>query len=293
LAHRIGKGDEVIVPAFSFMATANVVEMVGAKPVFCDVDSYCNIEIPEIEQHITQATKAIIPVHEFGHVCEVEYICEIAEQYGLIVIEDAACALGAKERGSFAGTFGNAGVYSFHPRKIITSGEGGMVVTNQLEVAEKIRALRNHGAHDGEFVMPGLNYRMTEFQAALAHSQLKRLDDMIAERNRIAKMYMNELPERLDPVWFWHNTWQTFYILLDSTEERSRVMQALKSKGIESNYGAQCIPAQKYYQEKYELDCNKLFPNAMKAYTRGLTLPMYQGLNSETIKTICNEIKRA
>jgi perosamine synthetase len=141
----IGRGDEVIVPAFSYIATANVVELVGAKPVFVDIDSSFNIDINLIEQAISPATKAIIPVHEFGLACDIREICETAKKFNLKVIEDAACALGATQNEKFVGTFGNVGSFSFHPRKAITSGEGGMLVTNDDEIARKVRILRNHG----------------------------------------------------------------------------------------------------------------------------------------------------
>jgi perosamine synthetase len=176
LASGIGTGDEVIVPAFSFIATANAIELVGATPIFVDIDlDTFNININLIEQAISSRTKAILPVHEFGLSCDISEICELAKRYNLSVIEDAACALGAKENGRFTGTTGDVGSFSFHPRKAITSGEGGILTTNDDEMARKLRILRNHGIEnkDGktEFVAAGLNYRLTDFQAALVNSQ--------------------------------------------------------------------------------------------------------------------------
>lgn len=146
IALGIGPGDEVIVPAFSFPATANVVELVGAKPVFVDIklDDFC-IDASFIESVITNNTKAIIPVHEFGMPANMKPVLKLAEKYKLFIIEDAACALGAEYENRKAGAFGNLGCFSFHPRKAITTGEGGVVVTNDISLAEKIRAIRNHG----------------------------------------------------------------------------------------------------------------------------------------------------
>lgn len=146
IALGIGPGDEVIIPAFSYIATANVLELVGAKPVFVDVElETCNIKVDKIEEFITPNTKAIMPIHEFGLACDISAIVEIADKHHLYVIEDAACALGAKEDDKSVGSFGNFGSFSFHPRKNITSGEGGMMTTDDSDLAEKVRILRNHG----------------------------------------------------------------------------------------------------------------------------------------------------
>ena len=141
----IGPGDEVIIPAFSYIATANVVELVGAKPIFVDIEMESfNININLIKEKITKNTKAIIPVHEFGLACNVSEIIKIAKENGIFVIEDAACALGATENKKFAGTFGEIGSFSFHPRKAITGGEGGVLVTNNDELAKKLKSLMTH-----------------------------------------------------------------------------------------------------------------------------------------------------
>ena len=172
----IGAGDEVIVPAFSYVATANVVEIVGAKCVFVDVErDTFNIDVSKIERAITPRTKAIIPVHEFGLACDISELMKIAEKHNLFVIEDAACALGATENEKFVGTFGQVGSFSLHPRKAVTSGEGGILTTDDDDLAEKFRVLRNHGIsmQNGkmDFVAAGFNYRMTDFQAALVRGQ--------------------------------------------------------------------------------------------------------------------------
>ncbi|MES2691169.1 MAG: DegT/DnrJ/EryC1/StrS family aminotransferase, partial [Bacteroidota bacterium] len=146
LALGIGKGDEVIIPAFSYIATANVVELVGATPVFVDIDlATFNIDETRIEEAITPKTKAIMPVQEFGLISNMEAIMQLAQQHKLYVIEDAACALGAQQNNKAAGSFGHLGSFSLHPRKAITSGEGGIITTNNKQLADKLRILRNHG----------------------------------------------------------------------------------------------------------------------------------------------------
>lgn len=300
VASGIGKGDEVIVPAFSYMATANVVELVGATPVFVDIDMETfNIDTALIEKAISSKTKAIIPVHEFGLACDITAILKIAEKHHLTVIEDAACALGALENKKYAGTFG-IGSFSFHPRKAVTSGEGGMLVTNDDELARKLRILRNHGIEmlDGkmEFVEAGFNYRLTDFQAALVNSQFQRIESILKHKNELAAIYFEELkghnkiklpvvPKDKTP------TWQSFHILVDGN--RDELINKLKEQGVGTNYGAQCMPYQKYYQQKYKLDCALLFPNALKAYQQGLVLPLYERLNAEDVKLISAKLFEA
>lgn len=298
LASGIGTGDEVIVPAFSFMATANVIELTGARPVFVDIDiKTLNIDVSKIEEAITRKTRAIMPVHEFGMACNITEICEIASKYNLIVIEDAACALGAKENGKYAGSFGEIASFSFHPRKAITSGEGGMLVTNNDKLAEKFRILRNHGIsfsnEKTEFVEAGFNYRMTDFQAAFVNSQFQRFEQILGYRNMLADIYFEQLknvpaiqlpflPDKKN------HTWQSYHILVPAN--RDQIIKKLKEENIVTNLGAQCMPFQEYFQRKYRLDCQKLFPNAMKAYNQGLVLPLYNQLDAEDLKRVSEKL---
>jgi len=297
----IGAGDEVIVPAFSYVATANVVELVGAKPVFVDIEiNTFNIDVTKIEAAITPKTKAIIPVHEFGLCCNIDAIMNIAAAHNLFVIEDAACALGAKQNNRYAGTFGNFGSFSFHPRKAISSGEGGLLVTSESMLANKVRILRNHGVEmiDGkmEFVEAGFNYRMTDFQAALVNSQFKRFESILAQKNKIASIYLDQLTNpnfMLPEVPSDRNhTWQTFHILLNDNLDRNAVISDLMKKNIGTNYGAQCIPVQKFYQKKYNLNCVDLFPNSMTAYQKGLAIPIYEKLTHENIAYIIEQLNK-
>lgn len=301
LALGIGKGDEVIVPAFSYVATANVVEMVGATCVFVDIEiDTFNIDVTKIEGLITAKTKAIIPVHEFGLACDIETIMQIATKHKLFVIEDAACALGATQNGKYAGTFGNLGSFSLHPRKSITSGEGGVLLTANNELANKLRQLRNHGIEMQEgqmhFVDAGLNYRMTDFQAALANSQMQRLAQIIAYKQELAEVYFNEIKNErivLPSIPSDRNhTWQTFHILISNEKDQVAALTELKENNIGANYGAQCIPATAYYKAKYQLDSEQQFPNAYRAFTKGIAIPIYEKLTKDIIKHISNSINR-
>jgi perosamine synthetase len=297
----IEKGDEVIVPAFSYIATANVVELVGATPIFVDVEADTfNIDISKIESVITPKTKAIIPVHEFGLACDIEGIMKIAKKHSLFVIEDAACALGATQNGKFTGTFGDLGSFSLHPRKAISSGEGGLLTTGNINLANKLRILRNHGIEmiEGkmEFVMAGFNYRLTDFQAALVNSQLNRLNKILKYKTELADLYFTLIrnPKIKLPVVpaDRNHTWQTFHIVLDESLDRDKIIDHLKSKNIGTNYGAQCIPAQKFYKAKYKIDCNKLYPNAMRAYKKGLAIPVYEKLTTDNISYIAEQLNQ-
>ena len=295
IALGIKKGDEVIVPAFSYVATANVVELVGAKPVFVDIDlNTFNIDVTKIEAAITPKTKAIIPVHEFGLACDISAVMNIAKKHNLYVIEDAACALGAKFSNQHVGSFGNFGSFSLHPRKAISSGEGGVLITNSPDYDKKIKILRNHGTEiiDGkmDFSEIGFNYRMTDFQAALVYSQMDRLQTSIDYKNELADIYFQEIASDKVQVPcvpdYTRHTWQTFHVVLNEEINRDELISKLREKNIGVNYGAQCIPYMKVYQEKYTYDCQKLFPNALKAYKQGLALPIYDLVTKEQIKYI-------
>jgi dTDP-4-amino-4,6-dideoxygalactose transaminase len=296
MALGIGQGDEVIVPAFSYIATANVVEVVGATCVFVDIDpDTFNIDVDRVEAKITARTKAIIPVHEFGLACDIGRLAEIAKRHDIAVIEDAACALGAKENGHFAGTVGEAGSFSLHPRKAVTSGEGGLLVTDDDRLARKFRILRNHGIDpEGEgmhFVGAGLNYRMTDFQAALVRPQFKSIDENLAAKQKLADAYFEILgsDERITlpavPSGKKH-TWQTFHIVLDDAINRNEFIGKMKASGVGTNFGAQCIPDQIYFKEKYAIDCAREFPNAFRAAQQGLALPIYEKLTVDDIRYI-------
>lgn len=289
-------GDEVIVPAFTFPATANVVEIVGAKTVLVDinVNDYC-IDTSQIEKAITSKTKAIIPVHEFGQSAKIDEIISIAESHNLLVIEDAACALGTEFKNKKVGTFGDVGCFSFHPRKAITTGEGGAIVTNDDKIAERLRSIRNHGISidaDGkyDFIYAGLNYRMTDFQAAIGLAQLSVIEEIIAKRIEIAKFYDAQLADIAwlkTPVIFSDRkmVYQTYHILVDEKIDRDNLIRYMKNNNVETNFGAYALNCLTYYIEKYKLD-NSCMSIAYKAYKKGIALPMSYSLNNNDVEFI-------
>ncbi len=192
LAIDIKPGDEIIVPGFGFMAAANVALNMGAKPVFCEVDSdtWC-MTAKHIESCITSKTKAIVPIHTYGNVCDMDGILDIAGQYSIPVIEDAAEAIGSEYKGKIAGTLGMLGTYSFHATKTITTGEGGAVVTNSIELNEKMKLYRSHGMSTRRYWhdVAGHNFRLTNMQAALGCGQLEQIEKIRFERNRVYQSY--------------------------------------------------------------------------------------------------------
>lgn len=298
LALGTGPGDEVIVPAFSYIATANVVELVGATPVFIDINKNTfNINQEEIESSITERTRAIIPVHEFGHPAYLSKIMKLSEKYDVPIIEDAACALGAEWHGKKVGSFGIAGSFSFHPRKSVTSGEGGVITTNNRKLAHFFRVMRNHGIDDAykkvEFTRAGFNYRLTEIQAALLLGQLKRIETINDKREKIAIRYNKELNGCFfrKPQMSKHTkpSWQSYHIVLDDSVDRNRFVSYLNNCNIGVSYGAQNIPMQNYYKSKYNYDDDQ-FPVAKNAYLKGVVLPIYDGLSEQQVSFVIKKI---
>jgi len=298
MALEIGRGDQVIVPDFTFPATANVIELAGAEPVLVDIDlATFNIDTTKIRPAITDRTKAIMPVHLFGQPADMDPILEVAQEYGLIVLEDAACALGAEYRGCKCGAMGLVGCFSFHPRKIITTGEGGMVVTNDANIAAQIRQLRNHGMalvngyHRLE--QAAFNYRMTEFQAALGVPQLRKLETIITRRAQLAELYDKALgdlsfvsrPGIIDDS---IHTWQSYVILVDESVGRDRVLRQLLKSGIESTIGTYSLSAQPHYVTE-----TAAMTNSHKAYREGLSLPLHTRMSARHIDKVVKGIERS
>jgi len=257
-----------------------------------------NIDVESLKKAITPKTKAIIPVHEFGQDAKMDDIINISQKHNLKIVEDAACALGAEFNNKKVGTFGELGCFSFHPRKAITTGEGGVIVTNNDELAKKLRVLRNHGIsyEDGkvDFIAAGLNYRMTDFQAVLGIEQLLEIDNIIEKRIKIANIYDEKLSS-IDKIKIPHNfknrkaIYQTYHILVNDVINRDNLIMKLKENGIETNLGAQALPCLTFYKNKYnliEID----FPNAVKAYKQGLALPMGNHLTGKDISFICEKL---
>ncbi len=306
LALDVRPGDLVVVTAYSWPATANVIELCGAQPVFADVqldtfnlDPNClDVTLQRLMANTETArrVKAILPVHTFGQMADMPAIMELAGRYGLLVVEDAACALGATLHGRQAGTWGVMGCFSFHPRKAITTGEGGMITTNDASLARWLRALRNHGqdpdAPSTDFVLPGFNYRMTDVQAALGLTQMAKLDRIIAARRRLAARYDTLLAETLiqapvvnkssQPVY------QSYVALLPryAASRRSDLIRSLKEQGCEVAIGTWNIPMTTYFRSLYGYRAGD-FPIADQAFARSITLPLYEGLReSEQIQVV-------
>jgi dTDP-4-amino-4,6-dideoxygalactose transaminase len=319
----IGPGDEVIVPAFTFAATANVVEHQGAKPVFVDVDLCTfNIEVSQIEPRVTMRTKVIMPVSLFGVSADMHPILALAHSHGLHVVEDAACAIGAWYQGHHAGTLGTFGCVSFHPRKAITTGEGGMVLTHDKELADRIRSLRDHGASRSdlvrhgskrsylmpEYAIPGYNYRMTDLQGAVGVAQMAKLPYILERRTALAHRYDEALSE-LDwlqlpytPGGYVHG-YQSYVCLFQPErpslhnvdrlhEQRNALMERLEERGIATRQGTQAVHVLSYYREKYHLKPAD-FPNAYLADQLTLALPLYPQMTDEELDYVVASLQEA
>ena len=297
LALGIGTGDEVIVPSLTFISTANAVTFTGAKPVFVDSEPYTwNIDPAGIEKAITSKTKAIIPVHLYGHPADMDPILEIANKYSLAVVEDAAEAHGALYKGKKVGSLGVMGVFSFFGNKIITTGEGGMIVTDKKELAEKVRILRDHGMDTRQrywHPVLGYNYRLTNIQAALGVAQMERIDQIIMKKIKLAEFYREELGcikgIILPPEADWaKNVYWLFSVLINEDQlcfTRDQIMEELKQKGIETRPFFPPVHNQPVYAT-----CQKL-PIAENLSLRGLSLPSFPNLSIDNIKNIAGYIK--
>lgn len=294
----IGPGDEIIVPDFTFPATANAVVLVGATPVLVDIElPSFGIAPDRIEPVITERTKAIIPVHPFGLSAEMAAVAAIARQYDLKIIEDAACALGAEYRGLKCGTIGDVGCFSFHPRKNITTGEGGMLITDNDAVAGLARLLRNHGMerlnNRIQFKTAGFNYRMTEFQGAMGVVQMGKLEAIIRRKQELAQLYNRELSD-MDLVSCpavqegKRQVWQSYVILLKEGIDRDMVMERLKRQGIETAIGTYALAGQPCYAGS-----GAILPNSERAFKQSLCLPLYPKMSVSEIKGVVRCLKEA
>lgn len=326
LACGINPGDEVIVSPFTCVATVNPIEYIGAKPVFVDIDPETfNIDVSKIEEAITEKTKAIIPVHMFGLCVDMNPILKLAKKKKLKIIEDAVLALGAFYRGKHAGTFGDTGCFSFHPRKMITTGEGGMVITNNKDIAQKIEIMRDYGAsisalkrHKRKFfLLPeynvlGYNYKMTDLQASIGVKQMEKLGLILKKRKHLAKIYDQEL-KVLDwltipkaPKGYVH-AYQSYVCLFSPVElakdrinlnqlqslnrKRNEFMRKLEEKGIATVPGALAVHTVEYYKNKYRLrECE--FPASLMACKLSITLPLYPQMKEKEQYYVINNIKK-
>jgi perosamine synthetase len=289
----ISKGDEVIIPTLTYIATANTVKYCGATPVFAESDRYTwNIDPYKIEEKITERTKAIMPVHLYGLPAEMDVILKIAEKYSLFVIEDAAEAHGAMYKGKKVGTFGVAGSFSFFGNKIITTGEGGMITTNDSMLYNKMKQLRSQGMDPNKrywHTTLGYNYRMTNMQAAVGLGQLENIDWHLGERQRVANLYKKELSRLSDylevqsiPQDATHVYWMNSVLLREWVKvSRDEVMEQMEKMNIEMRplfYPMHIMPP--YLDEKSK------FPIAESLSERGINLPSHSLLTEEDVKYI-------
>lgn len=304
LALGIGPGDAVLIPDFTFVATANVVEMVGAKTIIVDVEkSTYNMDVELLEKQIKswkgpEKLKAIMPVLEFGNPANLKMYRRIADRYGLYLVEDAACAIGSYDEECNAGSVGDLGCFSFHPRKTLTTGEGGLITTNDDGLAEKVKLLRNHGmvrSNAGlEFKTIGLNYRLTNFQAAIGRVMLHSLPSWIEQRKKLASEYHNSLAKLesenllIRPSSNDGHSWQTFMIVVNHNIDRNEVIKKMRQMGIESNLGAQSMTALGLFNgSEYS---QRSMPISKILFEKGLALPLHENLTQSKIGQVVNSL---
>ena len=304
-ALRIGPGDAVLIPNFTFPATGNVVRLVGARPILVDVDpsTYC-VTPSSVAAAIDawrgpEALRAFIPVHEFGHPADMRELLPLARYHGLKVIEDAACAIGATDCGKACGTRGDIGCWSLHPRKTLTTGEGGILSTDDDALAAKLRLLRNHGIvrhpQGMRFDEPGYNLRLTDIQSAMGVVQLPHLPRWIVQRRALAAYYRQALAPMVSaglmtlPAEHPGHSWQTFMVMLRDDIDRVTLIRNLAEDGIETNIGAQCLSMQPAFEDIQPL------PTAVHAsnlYKHGLALPFCESYGSPEVERVTNSLNK-
>ncbi|QCT04499.1 DegT/DnrJ/EryC1/StrS aminotransferase [Paenibacillus algicola] len=296
VAYGVQPDDEIIIPTFTYIATANAIKYCGAKPVLVDSEEDTwNIDPHKIEEKITEKTKGIIVVHLYGHPVDMKPVMDIAKKHNLFVIEDAAEAHGAECNGQVVGSIGDVGTFSFFGNKIISTGEGGMITTNDSELAGKMRLLRGQGMDPNRrywFDVVGYNYRMTNLQAAVGLGQLENIAWHLEQRRRVSDLYIDQLSNykelfTLQPEMDWarHSYWMVSVLLTDKVKlERDEIMQLLEDDGIETRplfYPMHQMPP--YYEEK-------TYPVADRVSSRGFNIPTNAMLTNEEINYICNRI---
>ena len=294
-------GDETIVPSCSFVATANSTVHLGGKPVFVDIgpNDY-NIDPSKIEAAIGKNTRAIVVVHQFGFPADMDPITAIAKKHNLAIIEDAACSLGSSYHGKQTGGFGEVACLSFHPRKVITTGEGGMVLTDSDDIAEKVRLMRNHGlspsANSGGCTEAGYNFRLTDIQAAIGTVQLGKLDKIVHLRTQIAEKYMeaiSKMPALGLPKWPDGSTpnFQSFAVeLTDPSIDRQALLAFMEGRGIGCGPGIFPIHMQPAYMEKHSGDH---LPETLRAAERSFLLPLYPDMTEDQQDSVISGLREA
>ena len=304
MAAGIKEGDEVITTPLTFAATANMLFFCGAKPIFVDIQKdTLNIDYLEIEKRITEKTKAIAIVDFAGHPCDFDEILKIAKEHKLLVIEDACHALGAKYKGKKIGSFADMTVLSFHPVKHITTGEGGMILTDSKDFYDKLKVLRSHGIikkpEKGswyyEINNPSFNFRISDIQCALGVSQLKKIDRFLGRRKEIAKMYnkslgdINEiiLPTERDYV---KSAWHLYAIQVQGIDRR-KFFERLHKEGILVQVHYMPLHMHPFYQNKFGYKLGD-FPVAEKYYENAITLPLFPKMIDSDVKRVIETVKK-
>jgi perosamine synthetase len=306
LAHGIKKGDEVIVPSFTFIATANAVLLVGAKPVFADIEAETfGLDPENVKEKITKRTRAILPMHYGGCPCKIRELEEIAEDHNLLHIEDAAESFGARIGDKKVGTFGDSATLSFCQNKLITTGEGGAVVTDSRETYEKLKLIRSHGRLETsdyfssvevmDYIALGYNFRMSNITAALGISQLEKIDKLIEMRRRNAR-YLNEELEQVKGITIpvppenYYQVYQMYSIRVNP-EKRDEMIRYLARKGIMTKVYFSPVHLTHLYKNELKYTCR--LPVTEEISKQILTLPMYPTLTKEEMKYIVEEIKNS
>jgi len=314
LAHELGPGDEVITTAMTWPTTVNVIEFVGARPIFADVDpGTLQLDAKTVEVLLTKKTRAILPVHFAGQACDLDALAAIASRHGLLLIEDAAHAVGTEYRGKRIGAHGNSACFSFHPIKNITTGEGGMVTTDDDDLAEKLRLLRFHGVNRDawtrysgttspryETVMPGLKYNLTDIQAALGIHQLARLNGFIERRAKLATLYQEGLAS-IDAITLraaaegtTRHAWHLFIVNLKLERvscDRDRFMELLRERGIGTGLHFTAVHLHRYYRDRYGHAPGDL-PHTEAASESVISLPLFPDMNESDVVRVCDTIRQ-
>ena len=295
----IKKGDEVLVPALTYVASINAITYCGATPVLVDIDKETwNIDPKLIEKNITKKTKGIVVVHLFGHPADMDAIMKLANKYKLFVVEDNAQGMGALYKGKLTGTIGDIGTFSFFGSKMITTGEGGMVITNNSKLAKLSSLYKNQGGEPNKrywFPVIGYNYRMTNIEAALGLAQLEKIKKHIKNRRLIAKLYLEELKNVKDiilPVekdYAFSVYWMFNIIIKDNVKmDRDTIIKKLYGYGIDARYLPYPLNTLPPYRK---IAVGKKFPVAEKISQTTITLPTHENLTKEDIKYVCNKLK--
>lgn len=304
LAHGISEGDKIIVPDYTFTATGNVVLHVGAKPEIVDIeiDTFC-IDVEKVEERIDEAVKAIVPVHTFGYPADIKKLNRLSREHDLCIIEDAASGLGSEIEGRKIGSFGNVSCFSLHARKVITTGEGGMIVLNDDVLTETLQALRSQGSFSPRksvqqmgiglplFRILGFSYRMSDIQASIGLVQLGKIEEFIERRIYLANYYRDlindakldvKIPEPPNNI---RHTYQA-YVILVGGNNRDKIIIKLRERGIESTIGTYSLSSLPLFKSK-ENNC----PNGEYAFKHSLALPMYHELTEDNIEYIIQNLK--